>query len=87
MWAGDRTGTTLEARFESCPSNACPGYDAWFAKVAAQLPGVTRNGPTQPTVLVDPGTGRVTISVFWLLPGEEEGAAPHHYDVEAQIAQ
>ena len=87
MWAGNRLPTALKTRFETCSSSACPGFNAWVAAVQARLPGVTSTGPTQPSVQANEVTGVVTITVFWLAPGEDEYATPHRYDVEAQIAQ
>lgn len=87
MWSGNRTPANLKTQFETCDTTACPGFTTWFGEVAARLPGVTSTGVTQPSVQVNGVTGVVTITVFWLAPGEEDSAAPHRYDVEAQIAQ
>ncbi|RYY66888.1 MAG: hypothetical protein EOO24_53675 [Comamonadaceae bacterium] len=86
MWAGNRTPASLQARFNTCSSSACPGFADWYATVANRLPGVSSTGITQPNVSVS-DTGIVTITVFWLAPGEDDNATPHRYDVEAQIAQ
>jgi hypothetical protein len=57
-----------------------------MATVANTLPGVTlTSSTTRPAVSVN-GQGIVTISIFWRAP-QDEGSAPHRYDVEAQISE
>ena len=44
--------------------------DDWETKVSKTLPGVDLTGATRPTIEVDTVTGEVTVTVFWLQPGE-----------------
>lgn len=44
--------------------------DAWETKVSVTLPGVDLAGATRPTIEVNTVTGEVTVTVFWLQPGE-----------------
>jgi hypothetical protein len=62
----------------------CDGatYTAWVVNVAAALPGVAANPPR---VAVNTANNLVTIQVFWLLPSEPAGTAPHNYALAAQI--
>jgi type IV pilus assembly protein PilV len=86
MWADNREIPNLQARYNTCASDACPGYEAWVRLVSTTLPGVTVTSPTlRPSVNVN-ADGIVTISIFWRAPGDE-GPGRHRYDVEAQIAQ
>ncbi|GAB3645808.1 type IV pilus modification protein PilV [Ramlibacter alkalitolerans] len=86
MWADNRAVTNLQTRYNTCTSSACPGYIEWMATVANTLPGVTiTSSTTRPDVSVN-GQGIVTISIFWRAP-QDEGSAPHRYDVEAQISE
>jgi type IV pilus assembly protein PilV len=86
MWVGNRDVASLQANYNTCTSEACPGYHAWAGTVSSTLPGVTVTSATlRPSVTVN-NAGIVTISIFWRAPGEE-GSDRHRYDLEAQIAQ
>lgn len=86
MWTTNRLVTNLQAQYNTCQTSSCAGYAAWYARVAATLPGVTPTGPTAPTVNVD-ASGIVTVTVFWRAPTDDAGANPHRYDSTAQIQQ
>jgi type IV pilus assembly protein PilV len=83
MWIDNRVTAALQAKYNTCVTDSCPGYREWASAVADTLPGVAIDSPLRPAVAVD-NAGIVTISIFWSAPGEE-AAAPHRYDVEAQI--
>ena len=86
MWVGNRDVASLQANYNTCGSEACPGYHAWAATVSGTLPGVTVTSATlRPSVTVN-NAGIVTISIFWRALGEE-GSDRHRYDLEAQITQ
>lgn len=80
MWVSDRAIAALQANFHTGGA----AYDAWFARVAATLPGVVANSPTAPTVNVA-GDGVVTVGVFWIAPSETASAVPHSLTVIAQV--
>lgn len=84
MWVDNRQTTALQAKYNTCLTDTCRGYRDWLVSVSQSLPGVTLTSPLRPAVTVN-NAGIVTISIFWSMPGEEAGAAPHRYDVEAQI--
>ena len=81
MWVSDRTGATLQARYQGGSGTDGAGYTTWLANVIATLPGVTAT-VNQPTVAINAATGMVTIRVSWKLPSEP---AAHSYAVVAQI--
>jgi len=56
--------------FDKDYSGTFPARDDWETKVSETLPGVDLTGATRPTIEVDTVTGEVTVSVFWLQPGE-----------------
>lgn len=84
MWAGDRTVSVLQARFNTCSSTSCSGYRDWFTDVSTTLPGVVAGTATAPAVTVD-GAGVVTVSIFWRPPSEAADATPHRFDLTSQI--
>jgi type IV pilus assembly protein PilV len=84
MWTDNRATAALQAKYNTCVTDSCTGYREWVDAVAEALPGVSLDSPLRPAVTVN-NAGIVTISIFWKAPGEEAGAAPHRYDVEAQI--
>ena len=84
MWADNRATTALQAKYNTCTTDSCTGYREWADAVSSALPGASVDSPLRPAVTVN-NAGIVTISIFWSAPGEEPGAAPHRYDVEAQI--
>lgn len=87
MWTSNRTVAALQTQFNTCADAAtCSGYQAWFTKVRATLPGVIAASPTEPAVNVD-GSGIVTITLFWRSPGDSTAEPPHRFDVQAQIGQ
>lgn len=86
MWTGNRTLADLQTQFNTCADTACPGYNAWYARVAGTLPGVTRTGATRPEVAVQNG-GVVTITVRWQLPSAPAGEGPRNYVTTSQIVQ
>ncbi|HZQ60336.1 MAG TPA: pilus assembly protein PilV [Casimicrobiaceae bacterium] len=80
MWADDQT--TLAAKYQ--PGGA--GY-IQFREMVKSLPGGadTANAPTI-TVTAGPSVGSslVTISVFWVMPGET-AAQQHNYTMQAVV--
>lgn len=87
MWTSNRQLAALQTQFNTCADAAtCSGYQAWFTRVRATLPGVVAASPTEPSVSVD-GTGIVTITLFWRSPGDSAAEGPHRFDVQAQIGQ
>ncbi|MFA7281443.1 MAG: pilus assembly protein PilV [Sterolibacterium sp.] len=82
MWVGNRTPATMQANFQGSAGSGGTAYTAWLAEVQAALPGAVANPPT---VLVNAATSQVTITVFWIAPGEPEGTTPHNFVVVAQI--
>ena len=96
MWADDRA--TLKAKYEGVSGTGGAGYTAWyntFKTGATALPGAVANPPT---VLVDsavagamvaPSTtsSAIQITVFWQLPGEPAGQAPHRYVTSGIVAK
>lgn len=81
MWVSNRTAATLQNNFQGGAGNDGPLYTAWLADVQAALPGAAANPPV---VTVAAGN-LVTITVFWIAPGEPAGTAPHSFNVVAQI--
>ncbi len=81
MWATNRTIATLQS-FQGGAGVNGTAYSTWLADVQATLPGV---GANPPLVVVNPANNQVTITLFWLAPGETEGAAAHQFAVVAQI--
>lgn len=82
MWVSNRTPAVLQASFQGGGGVDGASYTAWLADVQAALPGSATNPPL---VTVNPATSVVTITVFWLAPGEPTGTAPHSFSVVAQI--
>ncbi|MCX7174331.1 MAG: type IV pilus modification protein PilV [Proteobacteria bacterium] len=81
MWVNNRTQATLQANFQGGAGNDGPLYTAWLADVQAALPGAAANPP----VVTVTQASLVTITVFWIAPGEPAGTAPHSFNVVAQI--
>lgn len=86
MWVGDRAVANLQTLYNTCSSSSCTGYQGWYGRVAATLPGVATVGATRPTISVD-AAGLVTVSVFWRAPNENPADPPHVYSSTAQIRQ
>lgn len=85
MWTGDRTITSMKTRYNTCATTACPGYDAWYQRVANALPGVNRSGTaSEPLVTVD-DAGVVVIAVRWRAPTDDSGAPARVYSTTLQI--
>lgn len=90
MWVNDRTAATLQSNFMSA-SGASPAgtmYTSWLNNVNAALPGVSGVTANQPRVTISTAAssvGEVSITLFWNMPGEASGVAPHQYVVTAQI--
>lgn len=85
MWTGNRTIATMQSSYNTCSTSACTGYDAWFQRVAAALPGVNRTGTaSEPLVTVD-NAGVVAIVVRWRAPTDDSGAAARRYSTTFQI--
>lgn len=82
MWVSNRTPATMQASFQGSGGAGGPAYAAWLADVQAALPGTVANPPT---VVVNAATSLVTVTVFWIAPGEPTGATPHNFTVVAQI--
>jgi type IV pilus assembly protein PilV len=43
----------------------------WRTRVANTLPRVVAGGANSPTIVVDPVTHQVTVTIFWQLPGSD----------------
>jgi len=87
MWVSGGVGAALQANFQGGGGTDGAAYTAWFNNYILAnnlLPGVTA-AVNQPTVVIDPVSGSVTITVKWLLPSEPAGTAAHNYMVMAQI--
>ena len=82
MWVSNRTAATLQTNFQGGGGTDGALYTAWLADVQAALPGAAANPPV---VTVNPQTSVVTVTVFWIAPGEPAGAAPHSFNIVAQI--
>lgn len=86
MWVSKLPPAGLQTNFssqssgseESSSNNA---FSAWMSKVNLTLPGA-ENKP--PTVSVD-NEGMVTVTLFWLPPGAEQGAREHQYVTVAHV--
>lgn len=81
MWVSNRTAATLQNNFQGGAGTDGPLYTAWLADVQAALPGAVANPP----VVTVTAANLVTITVFWIAPGEPTGTAPHSFNVVAQI--
>lgn len=81
MWVNNRTQATLQANFQGGGGADGPLYTAWLADVQAALPGAAANPP----VVTVSQASLVTITVFWIAPGEPSGTTPHNFTVVAQI--
>ncbi|MDO9421637.1 MAG: type IV pilus modification protein PilV [Herminiimonas sp.] len=79
--------TGLKANFDTSTSTASAALTNWKAAVANALPGIS-DDVNQPTVDVTAiGTtndGTVTVTIFWLAPGDPSQDA-HKYVTVAQI--
>ena len=82
MWVGDRTPATMQTNYAGSDGAGGAAYLAWLADVQAALPGAVANPPS---VTVNTATSLVTITVFWIAPGEPSGATPHNFTLVAQI--
>lgn len=67
MWAGDRSATSLQARYAD---TGAADYQRWQQQVAASLPGISAKA-NQPVVTVD-NNRSVTITLFWQSPGQTQ---------------
>ena len=81
MWVNNRTQATLQANFQGGGGADGPLYTAWLTDVQAALPGAAANPP----IVTVSAASLVTITVFWIAPGEPTGTAPHNFTVVAQI--
>ena len=81
MWVNNRTQATLQANFQGGGGTDGPLYTAWLTDVQAALPGAAANPP----VVTVSQASLVTITVFWIAPGEPVGTTPHNFTVVAQI--
>lgn len=79
MRVSDRRPSELKNNF----STGKPGYDAWKARVAATLPGVSDHAPD---VRIN-DDGSVAVTVSWLAPNEPSAAPAHKHVVIAQIRE
>jgi type IV pilus assembly protein PilV len=77
MWVSDRQPSSLQINF----NDGGNGYQAWFSRVSAALPGVEAYPPT---VAVD-AMGIVTITIRWRAPNEDAAAGAHQYVAVAHI--
>ena len=82
MWVGDRTPATMQTNYQGRGGAGGAAYMTWLTDVQAALPGTVANPPT---VTVNTATSLVTVTVFWIAPGEPSGASPHNFVVVAQI--
>ena len=81
MWVSNRTPATLQNNFQGGGGVDGPLYTAWLTDVQAALPGAAANPP----VVTVSAASLVTITVFWIAPGEPAGTPPHNFTVVAQI--
>jgi len=81
MWVANRTQATLQANFQGGGGADGPLYTAWLTDVQAALPGAATNPP----LVTVSQASLVTITVFWIAPGEPVGTTPHNFTVVAQI--
>lgn len=85
MWTDDRSSiANMQAKFNTCSTTSCTGYNTWAAKVQGKLPGVDLSGTTKPTVTIDPA-GIIQIVIKWRQPGEDATSDEHKFAMEAQI--
>lgn len=84
MWISNREVTSLQTRFNTCGSGACPGFQAWLQNVRQQLPGIT-DSENVPEVEVR-ADGVVAITLYWQPPNEQR-AEPYRFQIESQIGQ
>lgn len=92
MWIGDRSPTSLSARFSS-PSGA--DFITWQTAVAAVLPGTSVYPPTVTIASVAGGAAltslayathsQVTITVRWKPASDAASDPAHNYTLVAQI--
>lgn len=81
MWATNRTTATLQT-FQGGAGADGVAYSVWLENVQTALPGAAAN---RPVVTVNPANNQVSVTLFWLAPGEPEGATAHQFVVLAQI--
>jgi type IV pilus assembly protein PilV len=87
MWSDNRSVANLKAKYNTCTDGSCTGYTDWATTVSNTLPGATITSATmRPSVAVD-DQGIVTISILWNAVSDDPAAAPHRYNVQAQIVQ
>ena len=77
MWTGDRSLTSLQARYGTTSAN---DYQAWLRRVQAYLPG-TDAAALQPVVSID-AQRRVNILLQWRAPSDRSA---HQLQVQAVI--
>lgn len=81
MWGDDPAA--LAVKYQSGGA----GYDA-FREMVKVLPGAADNA-NAPVIMVNPGpavgTSLVTVTVFWLLPGEDQTKQQHNYSTTAVV--
>ena len=82
MWISDRTPATLQTSFQGGAGTDGAAYTAWFSKVQATLPGSAANPPT---VAINTANSLVNIAILWKPPNEPAAAAPHRFNLIAQI--
>jgi type IV pilus assembly protein PilV len=75
MWADNRNPATLQNDYQTDGTK----YTKWVGDVQARLPGADLNPPT---VVFAAGTGAVTTTLFWQLPGD---SAVHRYVATTNI--
>lgn len=96
MWADDRTPAVLQANYQGSGGSGGPGYRQWVGEIGAAngiyLPRVAE---VPPEVKVEPKDGNlppnsakslVTVTVYWLMPGDNNDAKHRHsYVATAEI--
>jgi len=78
MWSGDRSATSLQARYGNASAN---DYQAWLRDVRAHLPG-TEVVAMQPAVSID-AQRHVSITLYWKAPADRN---THQMEVQAVIS-
>jgi type IV pilus assembly protein PilV len=85
MWVSDRSSAALQNNFQGGEGTNGVAYTNWLANVQSAMPGVATNPPIVAiTPIPSPvaTSSRVTITIFWKLPGE---SALHQYRAIVQV--
>jgi type IV pilus assembly protein PilV len=90
MWSSDRNPAALQAAFEGSGGSGGDQYNAWLADVQVELPRVAENPPSVTVTRVDgafpaSSKSRVTVTVYWQMPGEDHPGGRHNYVAVSEI--